>query len=215
MEIRTVRVRNALYRIQQALAGDPLLSKGLEAPCQHLDRTVSALDKFPTIQADAKKAAIAATQAVVKFRHELRTVHMRPIALIAKRRLASSPKFELMGLPRPNLPDAELVVAARGMARAARSHARTFWQFGLSINFVEGLVTATSRLDTAVAERRRLLGERAQATAKVNDLEGEGRCVVRIIDGFVRPRLADNLGLIADWNTVIRIGSASAIPPTP
>jgi hypothetical protein len=210
METRTAEVRDTLYRIQQALAGNPLLSDGLESPSQHLDRTVAAFDLFPRIQGDATKAAIAATQAVLKCRHDLRTIHMRPIALIATRRLANTPKFKLMALPRRTLPDAELVIAARAMARAARGQAPTFWEVGLRGNFVDCLMTATSRLDTAVAERRRLLAERAQATAKVKDLEREGRCVIKIIDGFVRPRVAGNADCSAAWNTVVRLRGAES-----
>lgn len=215
MEIRTAEVRDTLYRIQQALAGNPLLSKGLEASCQHLDRTIAALDILPKMQDDATKAAIGATQAVAKFSHDLRTIHMRPIALIAKRRLASTPKFKLMALPRRYLPDAQLVIAAQAMSTAARSHARTFVEFGLEADFVTRLLTATNRLDMALAERRRLCADRAQARRRLKDQESEGGCVIKFIDAFVRPRLADNLALIADWDAAVRISRTAEMQPKP
>lgn len=214
MKTRTKSVLEALNDIQQFLdANAKHVGPGLDVLRRRLDNTVAGISSLSAAQEEAIRAALAETQNMRTLREQLRDEHMRPIAEIARQRLADESNPRLLALRTANAGACQLAVSARVMAAAAIQHVETLTEYGLREDFVERLLLAADALAQAAEARRRANNRRSGATAALTEREREGRGIIQLLDALVRPRLRGYTVLLARWCEAICVSRTAEPKP--
>jgi hypothetical protein len=214
MKTRTKSVLEALNDIQQFLDDNAKhVGLGLEVVRRRLDNTAAGICSLSAAQEEAIRAGLAATQEMRTLREELRDEHMRPIAEIAKQRLAGRSDPRLLTLRGANAGQSRLALSARVMADAAIPHVETLTECGLQEDFVERLLAAADALSRAAQARRTANDRRSGATAALMQREREGRGIIQLLDALVRPRLRGYTVLLARWCEAICVSRTAEPKP--
>lgn len=99
-------------------------------------------------------------------------------------------------------------MATHAMSQAAEPYTQVFVQNGLKSTFLDDLNTAIGALHDAVtaADGSRVTSK--GATSGIADQIKAGKQAVKLLDAIVRPALANNKTLLAQWSTVRRTAGA-------
>ena len=200
-------VLEALRRIQRFLEdNDAALGVVNQSSARkRLDETVTQIESHAVAQVAGRRTAEGETAKQQALRLELRTDHMRPVAVIAGQKLREQPEFKLLRLPPWNVRGARLTTAARDMANAAEKYTDLFVQEGLPSDFVAQLRTAADELDHSIDVRGQSRGQRAGATVGLKAETKRARGLIRVLDSAVRPKLGTNDELLREWQLASHI----------
>src|SRR5689334_4926382 len=127
---------------------------------RRLDEVVALIMEHAVAQVGGRRASVGETARQGQLRLELRSDHMRPVALIASEKLREQPEFKLLRLPPWNYRGTRLTSAARDMANAAEKEVDLFVQEGLRPEFVTELRAAADRLEESITARGQSRGQR-------------------------------------------------------
>jgi len=208
----TNTVLETLRAMQQFLDDNAAdLGPGLENARASLDSAVADLTTHSAGQDGGKRGIVGATQKLNALKTGLRFDHMRPIAEIAKRKLASVPEFASLTLPPANASTAQLIASATSMGDAAAPYTPTFVDLGLRADFVARMQASAAEVTQTLAARASHALTRSGATSGLSAQDRNGRSIVKLLDSLVRPRIRSNPVLVGAWNVAIRLRS---IPKT-
>jgi hypothetical protein len=177
---------------------------GIEVARGTLDTTVANIETHLVEQDAGVRNALGATQKLNALKAALRFDHMRAIAEIARRQLATVPEFKALKLPPTQLATTRLLVAAQSMGVAAAPYAATFTALGLAPDFLERLQAAVDELMQGVNTRQQHKAGHAGATAGLAASITEGHSIIKLMDSLVRPRIRANPVLLTTWLSTIR-----------
>ncbi len=215
MKAQHVIVLNTLQRVQRFMdTNDGVLGSVNDSGYRHvLDDVVTTLKEHAVNQNASQQAGQGETARQRALRSALRQNHMRPIATIALAELPQVPEFVSLRMPANNATPQRLIAAAGAMAAAARKYESTFTAGGLAPDFVAQLQAAADAVDESVTNRGTTTTTQHAATAGLSASAKRGRAAVRVLDSLVRPQLAGNAALLAQWNTAKRFSGKT--PPVP
>ena len=191
-----------------------IIGPGLEVVRGTLDVAAGNIAAHFVQQDTADRNALGATQKVRALKVGLRFDHMRPIAEIARRKLASVPEFKALSLPPFHITTTRLITAAQAMAHAAEPYTATFIGVGLAPDFIARVLAAVDELTQTLATRKQHVASQVGATAGLSAEAREARSIVRLLDSLVRPRIRSNPVLYANWIAATRFRRAArnAVP---
>ena len=211
-------VGQTLHSVQQFLdTNAAVIGPGLETVRATLDVAAANIAAHFVHQDTGGRNALGATQKVKALKNGLRFDHMRPIAEIAQRKLASVPEFKALALPPVQTATTRLITAAQAMANAAQPYAQTFIGLGLSPDFIAQLQAAVNELAQTLATRKQHVSRKTGATAGLAAEVKDAHSIVKLLDSLVRPRIRSNPSLTATWMaaTKFRRTSKNAVPALP
>lgn len=200
-------VLETLRRIQRFLEDNDaaLGAVNQSSARKRLDETVTQIGSHAVAQVAGRRTAEGETAKQQALRLELRSDHMRPVAVIAGQKLREQPEFKLLRMPPWNVRGARLTAAARDMANAAEKYMDLFVQEGLPSDFVAQLRTAADELDQSIDVRGQGRGQRAGATVGLQAETKRARGLIRVLDSAVRPKLGTNDELLRQWQLASHI----------
>jgi hypothetical protein len=202
----TNTVLETLRAMQQFLDDNAAdIGPGLDSSRASLDIAVADLTTHFAGQEGGKRGIVGATQKLNALKTGLRFDHMRPIAEIAKRKLASVPEFASLKLPPANASTAQLIASATSMGDAAAPYTQTFVDLGLPADFVARMQASAAELTQTLAARASHTLTRSGATSGISAQDRNGRSIVKLLDSLVRPRIRSNAVLVGAWNAAIRL----------
>lgn len=194
------------FVVQNAAQMPSVAASGMQ---QDLKAALTSLETHLAGQAGHRLIAQGTTQRVASLRQSLVRDHMGPIAGIAAAKLPKTPEFVAFRLPRQRMSDRKTAQAAEGMAAAAAPFSQVFFDAGLPQDFLAQL---TSAADTMLASRdalKKAQGQRSGATKGLDDKLREGRRSLRALNKFVVSALKDDPALLANWQTITRVGRSA------
>ena len=211
-------VGQTLHSVQQFLdTNAAVIGPGLDAVRATLDVAAANIAAHFVQQDTGGRNAVGATQKLNALKTGLRFDQMRPIAEIAKRKLASVPEFKALSLPAGKVSTTRLVTAAQAMANAAAPYAHTFIELGLAPDFIARMQSAVDELSQTLASRKHHSARKTGATAGLAAEITQAHSIVKLLDSLVRPRIRSNAALTANWisATKFRRTSKNAVPALP
>ena len=172
------------------------------------EKVAEVLESFRTVaqqQDGGFRGSVGETAKQKQLRLDLRQEWLKPIAVIAKRKLRQSPEFEALQLPKRGLKGAAFTASARGMAAAAAVHREALVSYGLPETFAENLNEAVDEYEASIASRDTHHGRRIGATKALEGLASEGRTVLAVMDANVRRWAKGDETLLHAWHAARRI----------
>jgi hypothetical protein len=212
----------SLLRVQRCLDDfDEFLGDVNRSPARSaLDRLAGEVTQLAGYQRLAPTEVQSRAVQREDLREALRLEQMRPIAAIARLRLADSPLIIRLQVPRKNVDDATLIAAGDGMAKAAAQYRDVFIAQHLPADFVEQLEAAVNALRKSVEDREGTRVQRRYTTRAILACLSEASHMVRILDGLVMRQIRKDPALLAGWTTAVRHrgrpgGAGTASVPQP
>ena len=137
-------------------------------------------------------------------------------------RTAKSMEYEFDGISdkfrfQRNMPDANMLAKARAFFTESAPYDQNFQDYGLDKNFRADLNTAADAFEASFSNTASATAEHVAATADTSSTIRQGMVIVRILDGIVRNKYANNPGKLAAWISASHVEKApkKKDPPTP
>ncbi len=217
MEMRQKQAIEAYRRVQEFVRTHPVQAPASYADGgRQLDEVVARLRGHSMVQAVGRRMGGAETVRQKALVRQLREMHLRPIAKIAKAKLSQEPGIEVaLRIPRQTLPITRLVAEARAVSSAVTEYNPVFVANGRAEDFLEQLEAATDRLERSLTGRARKMGSKVGARVGIGTEIQRGREAVEIIDTVVTTCFANDPDVLAEWRSARRVqvvpgGSARA-----
>ena len=170
-----------------------------------LDDVVADLESRDVAQGSAITQAESLTKLKHERRTELRRLHMRPIAVIARSTLAHTPLITKLRVPVNMASDSSLIAAGHGMADAAEQYREAFVREQLPADFIDQLRAAADAVREVAVRRDQFQVEVTQATRGVADALWRASNVVKVLDALVVRQLQGRADLLAGWRRAKRV----------
>ena len=220
MQYQQNAVFDALQRAQRYFDENGVLFTivDLAAARKRLDDVVTSFTTHAFDQDAGSRSAKGETAKQHQLRVKLRREQMRPIAVVARRQLQSTPEFIALQLPKPALKGQAFVASASGMAAAATIHKDTLLANGLPSTFLDDFKAGLTKLESSLGDRGTSQRRRISATTGLGVEEKNGRAVLSVLDAIVEQALVGNQPALSAWKAARRIrrrtGAASTAPAT-
>jgi hypothetical protein len=203
MQLKYVRVLEAARRVQGFLDSlnatiGSLVPAGLRAELNDLVARISA---FQIEQESASKTARGETVSLARRRADLLERFAKPVARIAERKLRDQPDFEALIVPLSIVRMSDVVTRITTMVDAAANHEAVFIAGGLPTDFVGQVRQSVAALNAAIETRGRHRGRVAAATTGTTEGSKSLREIIAHLDAILRPVLAADPTLLADWDS--------------
>lgn len=119
-------------------------------------------------------------------------------------RTAKSMEYEFDGISdkfrfQRNLNDADLLAKGRAFIIEAGPYAANFKDYGLSGSFIADLTAACDAFEATFSTAASAQAEHVQATADTAAKNRDGMVAVRVVDGIVQNKYANDPGKLATW----------------
>lgn len=115
-----------------------------------------------------------------------------------------------------NMSDAQMLAKARAFIIEAGPYAADFKDYGLSGTFIADLTVAADAFEASFSNTASATAEHVAATADEAAKVRQGMIKVRILDGIVKNRYANDPGKLAAWISASHVEKApKAKTPTP
>jgi hypothetical protein len=213
-------VFDALRRAQRFFDDNGVLFAAVDlAVARHrLDDVVASVTTHAFEQDVGSRGAKGETAKQRQLRVKLRREQMRPIAVVARRNLKSTPEFAALQLPKATLKGHAFVASANGMADAATIHKDTLLANGLPSTFLDAFKAGVAKLESSLGNRDSSQRRRLTATTGLSVEESNGRAVLSVLDAIVEQALADNEPALRAWQAARHIrrrtGAVNSAPAT-
>ncbi len=137
-------------------------------------------------------------------------------------RTSKSMEYEFDGIAdkfkfQRNMPDVTMLGKARAFETEANPYKAAFENYGLSGNFISDLTDAANAFEATFSTTASATAEHVAATAEEASKIRQGMIIVRILDGIVKNRYANDPGKLAAWISASHVEKApkKTTPPTP
>jgi hypothetical protein len=212
MDSRQGNLIGALDQIEKFLAtNDELMGQVLPPPTrERFSALREQLVRHMKSQAGSGRVAKARTETKTQLRDELIDRHMRPIVMMARVEITTSPRPAAFRLPPRRSRFSGVVAAGYGLAEAVKEYEATFVAAGLRPGFVARLVAATDALRDISSARAQTTAARTGATAALVREGQRARRYLRLLDSILRSELAAGSVVLDEWAHVIRLATAAA-----
>ena len=213
-------VFDALQRTQRYFDENGVLftSIDLAVARKRLDDVIASFTTHAFDQDAGSRSAKGETAKQRQLRVKLRREQMRPIAVVAKRNLQSTPEFISLQLPKPTLKGQAFVASASGMVDAATIHKDALLANGLPSTFLDDFKAGLTKLESSLGDRNTSRRRRIAATTGLTVEERNGRAVLSVLDAIVEQALVGNEPALSAWKAARHIrrrtGAASTAPAT-
>lgn len=117
-------------------------------------------------------------------------------------------------MPR-NRNDADLLNKGRAFFTESAPYDQDFQDYGLDKNFRAHLNTAADAFEATFSTTASATAEHVEATAKTGESIRLGMVAVRILDGVVKNKYANDVGKLAAWTSASHVEKAPTKKPTP
>jgi hypothetical protein len=136
---------------------------------------------------------------------ELRTVHLQPIAQVARASLRREPAYKSLTRGTSELSGRSLVAEARALALAALPHAADLASAGFPADVLIRLTATIDKLERAMDRRANLVVERASATKGVAEETKNGHAAVKALGAVIEGRFAKDEVFLGEWRAARRV----------
>jgi hypothetical protein len=170
-----------------------------------LDTAVALLTQYGAQQELADAAATSQTKAKNAARKDLRLNHMQPIAMIARKKLGTTPNIQDLALPRKSTSDEALVTKGLAMVKAASQYTPTFLEQQLPADFIAQLQVTVQAVLDAIATGAEAKQQLVAATKGVTDQLAITHTDVKVLNALVVKQLRGRTDLLAAWKTTKRV----------
>lgn len=173
---------------------------------ERFSRSLAELALHLRTQEASPLSAQGLTRAKQAQRRALVRDHLVPLSRIARLEEENIPELKAIRLPRGEPALHKLLAHAAGLAETAEKYAEVFIAAGRAPSFAEDLREA---IDAILATLSRHASHRAGSVGATSGLEltlRTGRRHAAILDSFIQSEAKDDPALLANWNTVRRIG---------
>lgn len=137
-------------------------------------------------------------------------------------RTSKSMEYEFDGISdkfkfQRNMPDVTMLGKARAFVTEANPYKSDFENYGLPAGFIGDLTTAADAFEATFSTTASATAEHVAATAEEASKIRQGMIIVRILDGIVKNRYANDPGKLAAWISASHVEKApkKTPPPTP
>jgi hypothetical protein len=210
-------VLDALQRAQGFLDENGTVLTGLDLTTarNRLDDVVASFTTHALNQDVGARGAKGETEKQRQLRITIRRDQMRPIAIIARQNLKSTPEFKALQMPRPSSHGPAFVASGTGMADAAMLHKDLLVGHGLQPTFLEDLKAGIAKYETSLSDRETHRNQRVGATKGLAVEERNGRTILKILDPQVMQAAGNDESLLRAWQSARlirrRSGRASGV----
>ena len=177
-----------------------------------LDAAVTKVESDDAQQKGAVTLMTSRTKQKLAAREDLRLNHMQPIAMIAKKKLGTTPDIADMQLPRKNVSDAALIGKGAAMALGAAKYPQVFTDQQLPANFIDELNASIEALKQAVASRETAQFQLNETTKALKDQFTITHTDVKVLNALVVKQLKGKTDLLAAWRIAKRIKLTPGVP---
>ena len=207
MQSAQKQVIEAFQRVQEFIGQHPVPPPATyDGPKAMLDRVVDRLTAHTSDQARAGRLTGAETRRIRAQMRDLRRMHLKPIAQIAKATLKDQPGIDVaLRLPAATIPLTRLVADALAIREAAAQYDPVFVANGRPADFLQRLDDAIARLTQSSLGRARMLGTKVGARAGIAQELQRGRKAVTLLDAIVTTSFADDREVLAKWRLAKRV----------
>lgn len=171
---------------------------------RQLDAILAELEQSATTQSGAPGDQKRGGLQFKRLRRVLVRKHMTLIARVAAADLPSSPALAPLRLPGRSTV-AQLVAAARSMAKTAEPHAAIFVAAGLPEDFIHRLLSAADELSQFDGQRKQQRGEGVAATKSLAMRINAANRVIGVLDAMIQGAFEDDPAFLAEWSSVRRV----------
>jgi hypothetical protein len=204
---------DALDRVEQDLASNPDLASAITPEArENFSVSRRRLTEYMKSQDTLVRTTIASVQTKATLRNTLIEDHIRPICIIARRKLRHVRELAGFTAPRARARYGSIVAAGYGIAESARQFEQVFRAAGLPAGFIDQLVGATDALKNALITKGEANSRKMEATAGMTEESRVARDTLQVLDVLVRRTIKDPVQR-ARWASVSRVASA-AFPQT-
>jgi hypothetical protein len=197
-------------RVLEFIRQHPDPSPGFAAATARLQERLARADQLARQQLDGRSEVFAATARKADLRRMMLRAHLDHLTSVAQVAAVEDPEVaQKFSFP----PDARTYLAFRaaasGMAAEAASRKDLLIKHGLSDDVLSGLMTSLDQFETAVEQGAAGRLARVGATAELVTVADEVVQVVKVMNGLVRLKFANQTEVLAAWE------SASNVVATP
>jgi hypothetical protein len=185
----------------QYVSANPALGTQVEA----LDGIVSRLSAHAIAQDTEYAQSLLISKDETEKRREVVTLHMAPIAKVARACNGTVPGIGVLVMPKRNVSTPEIISAATAMAEKAKLYKDVLVESGLPADFIEQLQQAAAKLKASVDDRGLARASRVAATRGVASELALGRRVVTIIDAVITHMIHSEPAKLAEWEQLKRV----------
>lgn len=118
-----------------------------------------------------------------------------------------------------NMPDASMLAKARAFETEANPYKSDFEAYGLPAGFIADLTAAADAFEASFSNTASATAEHVAATADEAAKVRSGMIIVRVLDGIVKNRYANDPGKLAAWISASHVEKApkkkGPTPPNP
>ena len=116
-----------------------------------------------------------------------------------------------------NMPDASMLAKARAWETELLPYKSDFMDYGLDGSFINDLTAAADAFESTFSSTASATAEHVAATADETSNVRQGMIKVRVLDGIVKNKYANNPGKLAAWISASHVEKApkKKEPPTP
>jgi hypothetical protein len=185
-------------------------SPGYVAATARLQERLARADQLARQQLDGRSEVHAATARKADLRRMMLRAHLDHLASVAQVAAVEDPEVvQKLNFPADATTYLAFRAAASGMAAEAESRKELLLKHGLSEDVLSGLRTSLDQFETAVEQGAAGRLARVGATAELVTVAEEVVQVVKVMNGLVRLKFANQTEVLAAWE------SASNVVATP
>jgi hypothetical protein len=207
------RVLQSFRRVQGWFAANPqFVAKdgpasvpALAAQVEALNGVVQRLTDHGEEQRTQLSQSLLVSKDEIERRREVLSIHMAPIAKVARALRGTIPGIGVLTIPKKRLQTAALVSEAKSMARQAEIYKEVFVEHALPTDFIEQLRAAAQSLKASLDARGLARAARKSSTRGVESELVLGRRIVDIIDATMTRVLRNQPAKQTEWQAVKRV----------
>lgn len=195
-------------RVQAFLNLNPLPSAPVKFAERRteLDSILARLNVLAAEQSAGQREARDDSRRQAKARKALRSLHLKPIARIAKGVLPQDPDIQRsLAMPETKLATGLLLAVASGIRSTAAKYEQLFVDNGRPADFLARLDAAIEAVRRSVLGRAQNVGRHVGARAGLTQELQRGRRCVHMLDAMVLDAFEGRADVIAMWKVAKRV----------
>jgi hypothetical protein len=184
-------------------------SAGYAAATARLQERLARADQLARQQLDGRSEVYAATARKAELRRMMLRAHLDHLASVAQVAAIEDPDLvQKLDFPADATTYLAFRAAASGMAAEAESRKDLLLKHGLSEDVLNGLKTSLDEFETAVEQGSAGRLARVGATAELVTVADEVVQVVKVMNGLVRLKFANQTEVLAAWESASNVVAA-------
>lgn len=187
----------------------PNPSPGYAAATARLQERMARWDELARQQLDGRSEVHAATARKAELRRMMIRAHLDHLASVAEVAAVEDPEVvQKLSFPADATTYLAFRAAASGMAAEAESRKDLLLKHGLSEDVLTGLRTSLDQFETALEQGAAGRLARVSATAELVNVADEVVQVVKVMNGLVRLKFANQGEVLAAWESASNVVAA-------